>query len=50
MWARRGDWKLIRFFYDGPEQTDRFELYNLKNDISETKNVAAEHPDEPAKG
>ena len=44
-WVRRGDWKLIRFFCDGPEQTDRFELYNLKSDIGETKNVAAEHPD-----
>ena len=45
VWVRRGDWKLIRFFCDGPEQTDRFELYNLKNDIGETKNLAAEHPD-----
>jgi arylsulfatase A-like enzyme len=45
VWGRRGDWKLIRFFYDGPEQTDRFELYNLKSDIGETKNLAAEHPD-----
>ena len=45
VWVRRGDWKLIRFFCDGPEQTDRFELYHLKNDIGETKNLAAEHPD-----
>ena len=45
VWVRRGDWKLIRFFCDGPEQTDRFELYNLKSDIGETKNLAAEHPD-----
>jgi arylsulfatase A-like enzyme len=44
-WVRRGDWKLIRFFCDGPEQTDRFELYNLKSDIGETRNVAAEYPD-----
>ena len=30
-----GDWKLIRFFEDGPE-----ELYNLKEDIGEAKNLA----------
>ncbi len=45
VWVRRGDWKLIRFFCDSPEQTDRFELYNLKDDPGETKNLAAEHPD-----
>jgi arylsulfatase A-like enzyme len=45
VWVRRGDWKLIRFFCDGPEQTDRFELYHLKSDIGETKNLATEHPD-----
>ena len=45
VWVRRGDWKLIRFFCDGPEQADRFELYNLESDIRETKNLAAEHPD-----
>lgn len=45
VWVRRGDWKLIRFFCDSPEQTDRFELYNLKEDIGETKNLAAEYPD-----
>jgi arylsulfatase A-like enzyme len=45
VWVRRGDWKLIRFFCDSPEQTDRFELYNLKEDLGETKNLAAEHPD-----
>ena len=34
--ARDGDWKLIRFFEDGHE-----ELYNLKEDIGETRNLAA---------
>ena len=33
--VRDGDWKLIRFFEDGHE-----ELYNLKEDIGETKNLA----------
>ena len=44
-WIRRGDWKLIRFFCDTTNQTDRFELYNLKDDIGETKNRAAEKPE-----
>jgi arylsulfatase A-like enzyme len=43
-WVRRGDWKLIRFFCDNPDQTDRYELYNLKDDIGETRNLAAEKP------
>ena len=44
-WVRRGDWKLIRFFCDTATQADRFELYNLKDDIGETKNLAAEQPE-----
>ncbi|MBL69922.1 MAG: N-acetylgalactosamine-6-sulfatase [Verrucomicrobiales bacterium] len=38
--ARMGDWKVVR-----PALGDRLELYNLKTDIGETKNVAAQHPD-----
>jgi arylsulfatase A-like enzyme len=42
---RMGEWKLYRFWYDNPEdQTHRYELYNLKEDISETKNLAAAKP------
>lgn len=37
---RLGEWKLIHYYEDGRE-----ELYNLKNDISETKNVAEENPE-----
>lgn len=37
---RTGDWKLIEFFED-----NRAELYNLRNDISEDHNLAADHPD-----
>ena len=36
---------IIRFFNDSTNQTDRFELYNLKDDIGETKNLAAEKPE-----
>lgn len=37
--VRAGDWKLVHFFED-----DRAELFNLKDDIGETKNLAAANP------
>ena len=37
---RDGDWKLLEFFEDG-----RLELYNLRDDAGETKNLAARMPD-----
>ena len=43
-YLRRGDWKLIRFHGDGEKGADRFELYNLKKDIGETRNLAAIKP------
>ena len=43
-WVRVGDWKLIRFFCLNDDQTDLLELYNLKDDLSETKNLAAQQP------
>lgn len=44
VWVRRGPWKLIRFFYDGPSQEHRYELYNLEEDLGETRDLAAEQP------
>jgi arylsulfatase A-like enzyme len=38
--VRSGDWKLIEFYEDW-----RVELYNLKEDVSETRNIAAENPE-----
>jgi arylsulfatase A-like enzyme len=38
--VRAGDWKLIEYFEDG-----RLELYNLKEDISETTNRAQSDPE-----
>ncbi len=35
-----GDWKLMEFFEDG-----RLELYNLRDDLGETKNLAQTMPD-----
>jgi len=37
--VQMGDWKLMEFFEDG-----RLELYNLADDIGETKNLAKENP------
>ena len=42
--VRRGDWKLIRFFHDGPKQEHRYELYHLRNDLGETRDLAAVEP------
>lgn len=38
-----GDWKLMEFFED-----NRLELYNLADDLGETKNLAAELPEKTA--
>lgn len=37
---RSGDWKLLEFFED-----NHVELYNLRNDLGETKNLAEQQPD-----
>lgn len=39
------DWKLIRIFHDGPQHGHRHLLYHLKEDIGETKDLAAQHPE-----
>lgn len=44
-YVRQGDWKLIRFYCDNGDQTDRFELYNLATDLGETNDMAARMPD-----
>lgn len=38
---RRGDWKLIQWF----EQPEALELFNLRDDLGETKNLAAQEPE-----
>lgn len=39
-YVRKGDLKLMKFFHDGPDFAHRYELYNLKDDIGETNNLA----------
>ena len=41
---RRGDWKLIEWFED-----QRLELFNLKNDLSETTDLASREPERVAR-
>jgi uncharacterized sulfatase len=48
---RRGDWKLVEFFGDYFEPDGQYrkgrkvELYNLRDDLGETRDLAAEHPE-----
>jgi hypothetical protein len=44
-WIRSGDWKLLRFWFDGSGQQHRYELYHLKDDIGETHNLTDKHPE-----
>ena len=43
--VRKGDLKLIRFYADNDDQSDRLVLYNLKDDIGEQHDIAAQMPD-----
>jgi arylsulfatase A-like enzyme len=43
--VRAGDWKLIRRFETHPDYPDLLELYNLKDDLGETTNLADQMPD-----
>ena len=42
--VRAGDWKLIRWFETSRVFPEKFELYNLRQDLGETKNLAATMP------
>ncbi len=44
-WVRKGDWKLIRRYADNEDRTDRLELYNVRDDLGETKDLAAQMPE-----
>ncbi len=41
---RKGDWKLIRFFADQPDGSDRYELYNLAVDLGELHDKTTTDP------
>ena len=42
--VRKGKWKLIRFYVTTEAFPNAYELYNLKNDIGETRNLADAKP------
>jgi arylsulfatase A-like enzyme len=44
--VRQGDWKLIRRFFDRDDQSDCDELYNLRDDPGERRNLAGQQPDQ----
>ena len=43
--VRAGDWKLIRWFDPQPGDPARHELYNLRDDLGESRNLAAGQPE-----
>lgn len=43
--VRDGDWKLIRLFYECENGSHGYFLFNLKNDIGERNNLAAQYPE-----
>jgi len=45
MAVHQGDWKLIRTFHHGEDGAHEYRLYNLEEDIGESHNLAAEHPE-----
>jgi arylsulfatase A-like enzyme len=45
MSVHHGDWKLIRTFHYGEDGGPDYRLYNLREDIGESRNLAATHPE-----
>ena len=43
--VRKGDWKLLRFYGEGPDRGNGYELYNLKEDVGESNNLAEKYPE-----
>jgi len=47
-WMRQGDWKLIEVFYVSDLWPEKYLLYNLKDDLGETQNLAKKYPERVA--
>ena len=43
--VHQGDWKLIRLFFQGENGAHRWQLFNLREDIGETRDLAMKEPD-----
>ncbi len=48
VWVRDGQWRLLRFFHTGLDQTNEYELYDLSLDPGESNNLAVSHHDKVA--
>ena len=46
--VRKGSWKLYRYYYDGPNGTDRYALFNLRDDLGERNDLAERMPEKVA--
>ncbi|MFP4056447.1 MAG: sulfatase [Candidatus Brocadiia bacterium] len=46
--VRKGPWKLIRLYGEGPDRSAAYELYNLEDDIGERHNLADQVPEKVA--
>ncbi len=44
-WVRQGDWKLIEVFDPSTSFPNGYELYNLRDDMGETKNLVDKYPE-----
>lgn len=44
-YVRQGDWKLIRRFCANEDLTDRYELFNLRDDLGEMNDLVAKFPE-----
>jgi len=38
---RQGDWKLIRWYFENPDGSHRYEIYNLADDMGEGVDLSA---------
>ena len=43
--VHQGDWKLIRIFHGGERGAHRWKLFNLRDDLSETSDLASKDPE-----
>ncbi len=43
--VHRGDWKLVRIFHGGENGAHRWKLFNLREDLGETNDLAAKEPE-----
>jgi len=48
-WIRHGDYKLVCYFFDTEDNSHRYTLFNVKKDIGEEHDIAAQYPEKVSK-